>query len=157
MDPTAVALLDGTWFAAEMSPSVRRSLSALARVVDYDEGVALVRPGAPASALGVIADGRVALRLAVPGVGQRTIQTLEDGDIFGWSAVLGASNATSLAVTVAPTRAILFDREPLQAAMAADSELAAAVYRRVLGAVARRLQATRLQLLDLYRAGYEPW
>src|SRR6516162_1008153 len=100
MDPTAVALLDGTWFAAEMSPSVRRSLSALARIVDYDEGVAVVRPGAPASALGVIADGRVALRLAVPGVGQRTIQTLEDGDIFGWSAVLGASNATSLAVTV---------------------------------------------------------
>ena len=38
-----------------------------------------------------------------------------------------------------------------------DCDLAAVVHQRVLLAVARRLQATRLQLLDVYRAGHEPW
>jgi hypothetical protein len=58
---------------------------------------------------------------------------------------------------VAPTTAVIFDRGRLERAMAADCELALAVHRRVLLAVARRLQATRLQLLDLYRSGPEPW
>jgi hypothetical protein len=36
--------------------------------------------------------------------------------------------------------------------------LAAAVFRRVLDAVARRLEATRTQMLDLFaRAEREPW
>jgi len=43
--------------------------------------------------------------------------------------------------------------DALIGAMAADCELASQVHRWVLGAVTRRLQATRLQLLDLYRAG----
>ena len=120
-------------------------------------GITVVRPGEPCPALGLIADGRIALRLAVPGRESRTIQTLEAGDIFGWSAVLEGSRATSLAVTLQPTRALLLDRVRLAAAMEGDCELASAVYRLVLGAVARRLQATRLQLLDLYRAEGEPW
>ena len=78
-----------------------------------------------------------------PGRGPRTILTVEPGDIFGWSAVLHGSSASSTAVTLLPTRAFLFDRDRLSAAMAADCELAAAVYRCVLGAVARRLVATR--------------
>ncbi|MFI5225156.1 MAG: Crp/Fnr family transcriptional regulator [Candidatus Limnocylindrales bacterium] len=157
MDPGASTLLDGTWFATELPPSVRRELLRIARLEEFGPGVTVVRPGEPCPALGLIADGRIALRLAVPGRDPRTIQTLEPGDIFGWSAVLEGTSATSLAVTLLPTRAFLLDRVPLAAAMAGDHELAAAVYRLVLGAVARRLQATRLQLLDLYRAEGEPW
>jgi hypothetical protein len=41
--------------------------------------------------------------------------------------------------------------------METDCELAALVYQRVLVAVARRLSATRVQLLDLYRSAAEPW
>jgi CRP/FNR family transcriptional regulator, cyclic AMP receptor protein len=157
MDPALATRLDGTRFATELPPSVRRELAGIARLEEYGPGVAVVRPGEPCPALGLIAEGRIALRLAVPGRDPRTIQTLEPGDIFGWSAVLDGSNATSLAVTLLPTRAFLFDRERLAAAMAADCDFAAALYRLVLLAVARRLQATRLQLLDLYRAEGEPW
>ena len=41
--------------------------------------------------------------------------------------------------------------------MAANPEIASAISPRVLVAVTRRLQATRTQLLDLYRPGHEPW
>jgi CRP/FNR family transcriptional regulator, cyclic AMP receptor protein len=157
MEPLVATLLDGTWFATELSPSVRHTLARIARAVDYGPGETVVRAGEPCPALGVITEGRIALRLAVPGRSARTIATLEPGDIFGWSAVLPGSIATSHAVAVQPTRALLFDREPLATTMAGDCELAVAIHRRVLAAVARRLQATRLQLLDLYRAEGEPW
>ena len=47
-----------------------------------------------------------------------------------------------------------FDGARLRAAIPEDTELAAEIYRAVLEAVARRLGATRHQLLDLF--GTEP-
>jgi hypothetical protein len=52
---------------------------------------------------------------------------------------------------------IQFDGVGLSVALATNCELAAVVYQRVLVAVARRLSATRVQLLDLYRSASEPW
>jgi CRP-like cAMP-binding protein len=157
MKTKAAGLLKATWFAAGMEPEVLRRLAELGRVSDHPAGTVLVRAGVPCPALGVIIKGHVAIRPGVPGSGGRTILTLEDGDIFGWSAVLAGSSATSDAIAIAPTRVVLLDRVELTRAMAANPKVAAAVYERVLSAVARRLQSTRMQLLDLYRAGDEPW
>jgi CRP/FNR family cyclic AMP-dependent transcriptional regulator len=149
--------LQGTWFAADMPTEVRQRLAEMAVVADHPQGVVLVRAGEPADALGVIVTGRIAIRPSVPGSEPRTILTLEDGDLFGWSTVLPGSKATSSAVTLAPTRVVLLPRDRLARALEADPVLAAVIYERVLRAVARRLQSTRMQLLDLYRAGDEPW
>jgi CRP/FNR family cyclic AMP-dependent transcriptional regulator len=150
-------LLEGTWFAAEMPPDIRRRLGEIGEIVEYPALATLVVAGSPCPAMGVIIDGRVALRPAVPGLAPETMLTLEAGDVFGWSAVMHGSVATADAIALVPTTAVLFERQRLGVALAGDCELAAAVYRRVLAAVARRLQVTRLQLLDLYRAGAEPW
>ena len=150
-------LIETTWFGADMAPDVRRRLSEIGQVSDHPEGAVLVRAGVPSPALGVIIRGRIAIRPPVPGSAGRTILTLEDGDLFGWSTVLEGSSATSDAIAIAPTRVVLFERERLVRALDADPVLASAIYRRVLSAVARRLQSTRMQLLDLYRAGDEPW
>lgn len=157
MTTSTTDLLERTQFAVDMPPHARQTLAALGKVGDHEEGAVIVRAGVPCPALGVILHGRIAIRQPIPGMGRRTILTLEDGDIFGWSAVLEGSSATSDAVAVAPTRVILFERVALTEALEADPRLAAAVYQRVLSAVARRLQSTRMQLLDLYRAGDEPW
>lgn len=157
MKTKAAGLLEATWFADGMEPDVLDALAAIGRVADYAQGAVVVRPDEPCPALGVIVHGRIAIRPPVAGSVGRTILTLEDGDIFGWSAVLQGSAATSTAIAVAPTRAILIEREELVRAIDSDPRVAAAVYKRVLNAVARRLQSTRMQLLDLYRAGDEPW
>lgn len=157
MMPLPSTLLSRTWFAADMPADVCRRMAAIAEVKDYPGGTIIVQEGVPCRALGIVLSGRIALRLSVPGVGERTIITVDEGDVFGWSALLPASVATSTGVTLGPTRVLLFEREQLAMALAADGDLAAAVYQRVLLAVARRLQATRLQLLDLYRPAQEPW
>jgi len=151
------ALLGDTWFGASLSTGARARMAALGRLVDIPEGTAVVREGAPCLDLGILVSGRIALRLNVPGEGDRTILTLEKGDVFGWSAVLPPAIATSTGIAIAPSRAILFDGDNLRAAVAVDCELAAALYHRLLASVARRLVATRVQLLDLYRSSPEPW
>jgi CRP/FNR family transcriptional regulator, cyclic AMP receptor protein len=154
---TLSALLGDTWFGAGLPVVPRARLALLGRLVDVEAGQVLLREGAVCEDLGVIVAGRIAIRLALPGREDRTILTIEPGDIFGWSAVLPPAIATSTCVTAIPSRVILFDGVSLAMAMRTDRELAAVVYERLLVAVARRLSATRFQLLDLYRAASDPW
>ena len=150
-------LLGDTWFGANLPPGTRARLGVLGRLVEIPQGSVVVREGTPCEALGIVVAGRIALRLGLPGGQDRTILTVEAGDVFGWSALLPPAISTSTGIAVTPTQAILFDGDELRTALAIDCELAAAVYERVLVSVARRLTATRVQLLDLYRAGSEPW
>jgi CRP/FNR family cyclic AMP-dependent transcriptional regulator len=157
MTATPSTLLSRTWFAADMPPDVCRRMAAIGAVHEYPVGSIVIQEGEPCREFGVVLSGRIALQLAVPGVGERTLITVDEGDVFGWSALLPSAVASATGITLAPTRVLLFERERLAASMAADCELAAAVHQRVLLAVARRLQATRVQLLDLYSPGDEPW
>ena len=150
-------ILGATWFARSLTPGVLDHLASLGTLTDVPERTTLVREGDVCRSIGVVIDGRVALRLRLPGGEDRTILTVDPGDVFGWSAVLPPAIATASAVAIVPTRAVLFDGEALRAAFESDCELAAAVYERLLVGVMRRLGATRTQLLDLYRAGTEPW
>jgi CRP-like cAMP-binding protein len=149
--------LEGTWFAADLGPRPLEHLASLGRLEELPVGTIVVREGKPCDSLGVVISGRIALRLAVPGSPDRTILTVHEGDVFGWSAVLPRPIATSTGVAVAPTRAITFDGVALRAGLAEDRELAAVLFERLLISVSRRLTATRVQLLDLYRAGASPW
>lgn len=151
------ALLGDTWFGANLPVSTRARVAILGRLVDIPEGSVVVREGMPCQALGVVISGRIALRLGLPGGEDPTILTVEAGDVFGWSAVLPPAISTSTGIAVVPSTAILFDGDALRTALAADCELAAAVYQRLLVSVVRRLTATRVQLLDLYRPAGEPW
>jgi CRP/FNR family cyclic AMP-dependent transcriptional regulator len=155
--PAVTTLLGETWFGASLSAPTRDRLAGHGRLVDLPEGVTVVQEGAPCQDLGLVVSGRIALRLSLPGERDRTILTLETGDVFGWSALLPPSIATSTGIAIAPTRAILFDGDDLRTAVAVDCELAAAIYQRLFASVARRLVATRVQLLDLYRSSPEPW
>lgn len=158
MQTTSLSVvLGGTWFGAALPVTARARLAAVASLVDLAPGTTVLEEGRPATAMGVIVAGRLALRLHVPGLGERTILTLEPGDVFGWSAVLPGAVATATCVAVAPSAAVMFDGFGLMAALETDKELAAAVYRTLVGVASRRLAATRIQLLDLYRVAGEPW
>lgn len=146
-----------TWFASELSDHARRGLAELGELRRYEAGEEVTREGDEATELGVVLAGRLALRMLVPERGMVTILTVEPGDIYGWSAIVPPHVATSSAVAAEATDAIAFDGARLRAALDRDPLLAAALYPRVLAALARRLTATRLQLLDLFASGAEPW
>jgi CRP-like cAMP-binding protein len=137
---------------------VRARLVDLAQETHYPAGSTLLQEGAPVDALGIVVEGRVAIRLHVPGRGTQTILTVEPGDLIGWSAVVRPHRSTSTVVALEPATIVSFSGPALREALEADPELAAAVLSRVLQAVGRRLTATRTQLLDLFsRTSGEPW
>jgi CRP-like cAMP-binding protein len=151
------SVLGHTWFGAGLPETARAALAGTASVAELVPGSVVVREGRPCDAMGIVLNGRMAIRLGLPPYQERTILTVERGDVFGWSAALPGSPATSTCVALTAARAILFEAVALQGALATDAELAAAVYRQLLSSVARRLAATRLQLLDLFGSTVEPW
>jgi CRP/FNR family transcriptional regulator, cyclic AMP receptor protein len=146
----SIDLLRDVPFIAGLGGGERRRLAAFARLVTAEPDDILLREGEPTPYLAIVTAGRVALRMRLPGRGPVTIATVEPGDIVGWSAVVAPYRATSTAVAVEPTVAIALDGPPLRQALETDEDLAAALYPRILRSVARRLEGTRLQLLDLF-------
>ena len=145
-----VEAIDRTWFGAALGPETQARLAELAQVVEVPAGTQLLREGMPTDHLSILLSGRVALRMLVPERGMVTILTVEPGDLVGWSALVPPHRATSECVAVEPARLLSFEGEDLRSHLRADHALAASVYPRVLQAVARRLAATRFQLLDLF-------
>lgn len=154
-DAVVTALAAG-WFGSGLSPHARSQLAYSAALRPYRASEVILREGDPTDPFGVVAAGRVALRLLVPERGEVTIMTVEPGDVVGWSALVPPYRSTSTAVAIEPTTLVAFDVGELRRALREDAELAATVYPRLLEAVARRLGATRHQLLDLYSQQAEP-
>ena len=147
-----VSRIDATWFGTGLSGATQARLAELAHELHAPPGPRLLREGEETRELGLVVAGRVALRDLVPGRGSVTLMTVEAGDIFGWSAPIPPFRSTTTVVAIDAVNVVAFDGARLRAACRADIALAAAVYQQVLEAVARRLLATRHQLLDLYAA-----
>jgi CRP-like cAMP-binding protein len=145
-----VAALAATWFGADLEPETQVHLAKLARRYQAAAGTTLLAEGELAMELGVVLSGRVSLRTLVPERGMVTILTVEPGDIFGQSAIVPPYRSTSSCVAMQPVDVIALNGPRLRAALASDDHLAATIYPRVLNAMARRLSATRLQMLDLF-------
>jgi CRP-like cAMP-binding protein len=145
-----VALLNATWFGANLPPDAQVRLAALAHRYQAPAGTTLLTEGQLANELGIVISGRVSLRTLVPEQGWITILTVEPGDIFGQSALVPPYRSTSTVVALQPVDVVSLDGPGLRAALKSDDHLAAVLYPRVLMAMARRLNATRLQMLDLF-------
>lgn len=157
-DDPATGPLVATWFGAALPAAAVEHLRDHVRLAELQSGDVLLREGGPADDLGIVQDGRLAIRLRVPERGDTTILTVEFGDIVGWSALVPPYRSTSTVVAVVTSTVLLIDGPALRAELEADPAAAAPVYRALLAAMSRRLTETRLQLLDLFTtSGMEPW
>jgi CRP/FNR family transcriptional regulator, cyclic AMP receptor protein len=154
-----LAAFGASWFGEAIPPHARQRLIEIASLRSYEPGELILREGDETRIFGIVDSGRVALRLLVPERGTVTILTVEPGDVVGWSALVGPHRSTSTASAMEPTTLLAFDPAALRSALKADDALAATLYPRLLESVARRLSATRHQLLDLYtqEVGAVPW
>lgn len=158
VDASLASALTAAWLTRELSPEQRDELAALGRLATLPANTALTREGEPTEDCAIVLQGRVALRMRVPERGMVTILTVEPGDIVGWSAIVPPYRATSTAVAITPVELALFNGRRLRDHLERDQQLAAGLYPLVLRAVARRLEGTRLQLLDLFTQRWvEPW
>ncbi len=146
---TLVAVLQKHPFVEEFQPQHIEKLSSLAKEVRFERDNVMFHEGDECHDFYLIVEGRVALEIEAPGHTFR-VQTLSAGDELGWSAILMGRGKHFQARTLQPVHALAFDGVALLDTCRADPAFGFALMYRMLGVVSERLQATRLQVLDMY-------
>ena len=94
----------------------------------------------------------MAIETHVPGKPPITLQTVEAGDVVGWSWV-DAQDWVFDVRTLTTCEVVKFDAGAVVEVMHSDSALGFELMRRLNQVVTERLRATRIQLLDIYGRG----
>jgi len=129
-------------------------LAGCASNVRFDEGERIVRDGDPADTFYVVRHGAVSLEMFVPARGPVTIETIEAGEVLGWSWLFAPYRWQFDAVALTRVRATGFDGSCLRGKCETDPKLGYDLMSRFAQLLIERLQWMRIRLLDVY--GYEP-
>lgn len=124
-------------------------LADLTHEVKFSRDRIIFREGDASSFFYLILSGKVALEVTALGRTLR-VQTLAEGESLGWSSVLASEGKHFQARALGPVRALVFDGARLRESCETDPAFGYRLMLRLLDVVAGRLQATRIQLLDMY-------
>ncbi len=118
--------------------------------VRFDPGQFIFRDGEEANQFYVLRHGKVALEIVAPQRGPIIVETLGEGEILGWSWLIPPYNWHFDARAVELTRAIALDGKCLRTKCEQDHDLGYELLKRFAHIMEQRLEATQLQLLDVY-------
>ena len=121
-----------------------------AKNVSFQAGQYLFHEGEPADWFYLLRHGRVALQIAAPGRGALTFQTVSEGEIVGVSWLVPPYRWSNDAKALELTRAIAMDAACLRRKCESDHDLGYEMMKRFTPVLIQRLQAARLQILDVY-------
>ena len=150
MEPASLA--EYPFFQGLDEPLLRR-LAACGRDAHFDAEEFVFRAGEPADSLYVIREGAISLEVYTPHRPVLPVHILGPGDLLGWSWLIPPFQWHFDARALQPTRMIAFEGRCLREAFDQDHELGYQLLVRFFPIVVQRLQATRMQLLELYETG----
>lgn len=138
-------------FLAPATDEELRLLIPVARIDSYSAGKTLFREGEQISQVFIVTAGVVSLEINGPDHRPRRFQTAGPGELLGWSPVLGTGAMTASARALTDVKVVAIDARALLDVCDKNPQFGFQFMRRVAIALAARLNATRLQLLDIYR------
>jgi len=119
--------------------------------VRFEAGQFIFQEGGDADKFYLIRQGKVALQVISERRGPLTVLTLGEGEILGWSWLSPPYRWKFTARTLEPTRVFAFDGQCLRAKAEEDHDLGYELLKRFSHVIAARLEATRLQLINVYQ------
>ncbi len=137
-------------FFQDLSEKHLEIIAGCAKNAQFSEGQVLLQEGDPANEFYFIRRGLVSVEIVVPNRGPTTVQTIGEGEILGWSWVSPPYRWHFNARTLQPTGALVFDGKCLRRKCEEDYHLGYEMLKRFSTVITARLDATRLQLLDIY-------
>jgi CRP/FNR family transcriptional regulator, cyclic AMP receptor protein len=151
---TVAELLGRHPFFAGLDGDAMRLIAGCASNVHFHAGDVIFGEGEAASRFYVIRHGRVALQVHSPTRGPLVIDTMDEGEVLGWSWLVPPYRYFGDAQAVTAVTATALDGSCLRAKCEADPQLGYQLLKRVTTVMYQRLQSSRIRLLDLY--GTEP-
>jgi CRP/FNR family transcriptional regulator, cyclic AMP receptor protein len=139
-------------FFDDLKPEYIDFLVDCASNVRFEANQLIFRQGENADRFYLIRSGKIAIEISAPGQPSITIKTLSEHDVLGWSWLFPPYQWQFDARAVVLTRAIALDGRCLRGKCETDPSLGYELMKRFSWVMLETLQATRLQLLDLYSA-----
>jgi CRP/FNR family transcriptional regulator, cyclic AMP receptor protein len=121
----------------------------------FDAGEMVFRSGEDADWFYIVRQGKVALEMWSPERGPITIQTVSDDDVFGWSWLFPPYKWQMDARAVELTRVFKLDGKCLRGKCDKDHHLGYELMKRFSAIIIDRLEASRIQILDVYKTAKE--
>jgi len=143
-------ILSSLSFFAGLKPRHLQDLVGCAANVRFAAGELLFRTGEEANQFYLVRSGRVQLEIHAAARQPLVVETVTAGEILGWSWLIPPYHWRFDACATEATRAIALDGKCMRGKCESDHDLGYELLKRFAHAVDDRLQATRLQLLDVY-------
>lgn len=137
-------------FLHDIGPMHLEQISKISRFKNFSAGNIVFRQGDIAQYVYLVASGNVSLEICAAGAGCKQILTLGPGELVGWSSVLEQSCYTARARALCPTRLVEINVAQLLTMCNHDPQFGYELIHRTALALAKRLSATRIQLLNVY-------
>ena len=136
-------------FLQGLEPQYLSLIVGCASNVRFNSGQFLFREGEEANQFYMVREGKVALQISTARQ-PIIIQTVDKGDVLGWSWLVPPYRWRFDARALELTRAIALDGRCLRRKSEEDHNFGYELLRRFSTVIVERLEATRLQLLDVY-------
>lgn len=146
---TIEEVLQSHTFFKGLEPHDIQLVAGCASNVQFRPGEFIFREGGQADAFYVIKQGKVTVETFVPGRGPITLQTVVPGDVIGWSWLFPPYHWIFDARALDLTSAVKLEAHCLRKLCDDDHDLGYILMERFAHVIMDRLQATRMQLLDL--------
>ncbi|HEX4997309.1 MAG TPA: cyclic nucleotide-binding domain-containing protein [Terriglobia bacterium] len=150
MEKDIEALVSEHPFFANMPQTYRSLIAGCGRNTFFEADALIARTGDRSDWFYAIRHGRASVEIHAPGRGPIIIQMLEPGEIVGWSWLVEPYQWRFDVRAVEPVRAIAFDGACLRGKCDRDPVMGYDFMKRFAQVFVERLEAARLQLLDLY-------
>lgn len=145
-----VDLLEEHPLFAGLDADARELVAGCATNVHFAPDEMIFRNNDAADRFYVVRLGKAAIEINAPRGGPIVVETVGPGEILGVSWILPPYRCTFDARAVEDTSAMSFDAACLRGKCDDDPALGYELFKRFAGVVRDRLQATRLQVLDVY-------
>ncbi len=142
--------LAGHPFLSGLEPAMRVVLADCAREAHFESGQTIFHEGGQADAFYLIEGGDVGLFMATPNRPATPFMSLHEGDLLGVSWLFPPYRWLFTARALSRVDSQAIDARCLRHRCDEDPRLGYALMRLFSGLLIRRLQAARLQMLDVY-------
>lgn len=137
-------------FFADLDPNFTDLMVGCASNVRFKKGDYIFREGDPANTFYLLREGNVSVETLAPQREPIIVATLDAGEILGWSWLLAPYRWKHQARAKENVRAIALDGKCLRGKCEENHDLGYEILKRFARIIEQRLEATRLQLLDVY-------
>jgi CRP-like cAMP-binding protein len=137
-------------FFRDLDASDIQCIARYGQTIEFAPRETIFREGEDADQFYAVLHGKVAIDIHGSHRGPITIQTIQAGEIFGWSWLIPPYKWRFNARAAETTRAIVLDGKSLRAECDKDYRLGYELFKRFAQVISKRLEHTRIQLLDIY-------